>query len=229
MKKRLQKLCALLMAVSILCTGVFSMEANAASGVSYMRSADVLWGIRAGQSYTFDCAYNGLGVKENAVSWKISNPHDTKAVKKGYRKMVFDLEGGYVFAPTPEEVDAITTAEPYDGGFWFFVVDGYTGKNLCVDNPYGVTVTVIQKDEKKTSYAGTHENSIDVPEQKSYRIRIVYPKDYKNACIGFGGTHSTKLTANDRKFIRGKVSFKKADIYKKNKNNSRWVRAINLH
>ena len=230
MAKNVKKqIMAVVLAVVIVFAGVASAHIEADAATTYMKKLGVKWGLKEGKTYTFTTQYAGVGTKN--VTWTLSDMKKKSAKKKNFKQISFVLTYQDGFRPTAAEVDQVMKTDygrTYSNtglSMWYAIVDASTGLDL--ENTNNVKVKIKAKDltSEINTYNGTDGAWMRVPNTKKTQVTIIYPSDFKNMCIGFGGGNVLydKGTQADTDFWDGSVPFGKTTYYKKGKTNGKWM------
>lgn len=230
MAKNVKKqIMALVLAFTIVFAGVASVHIEADAATTYMKKIGVKWGLKAGKTYTFTTQYAGVGTKN--VTWTLSDMKKKSAKKKNFKQISFVLTYQDGFHPTAAEVDQVMkndygmTYSNTGASFWYAIVDASTGLDLEHTNNVKVKIKTKDLPSEKNTYNGTDGAWMEVPNVWKKQVTVVYPSDFKNLSIGFGGGNvlSGNQTQEDTDFWDGSVPFGKTTYYKKGKTNGKWM------
>ena len=248
MSKYFRKTLTIVFALTMIMTAfAFVQPVNAASKPD-LKKANVKWDLKNNKTIKFKTKWSILGVKKHTVKmtkFKVKN-----AKKKGYKECTFTLTFNKKISPTKSQVNDMYwlvdgsnggSNAPFGGEVYFTVVDYKTGKSLEGKNNKGVKVTSswkYTKFDKKYSKDGFW---IEYPKKTTVKVKITYPKKYKNLAIGVGGytdapKYVTEISGgsasgyvsslNLKAFWSGKKAFsKETKLYsKKDKNFAHFMR-----
>ena len=191
MSKLMKKLAAIVLALAVVVTFVPATTSTAfAASKPDMKKANVKWDLKNNKTLKFKTNWYELGEKTHTV--KMTDFKVTKAKKKGYKKCTFTLTFKRKINPTKKQVRKMGEFAgewgTIGGSFYYTVVDYKTGKCLEGKNDKNVKVTdsgwEYSDYVKKTGKNGTW---IRYPKTSTVKVKIIYPKDYKNLAIGVGG------------------------------------------
>lgn len=232
-KKIWKQVVSILLVFTVIFVGVGTQYTTVNASVSYMKKLGVKFGIKDGKEYTFTQKFAGVGITK--LTGKITNITVKDANKEGYKKLTYTVTMKPQFRPTKSQVDKIYKScwAKYDGDtfgehMFFAVVDGVTGVDLEEENDYDVKVTSKETSKTKSKRFYGSQAWIEYCIVWQKKVTVVYPEDYKDLCVGFGGGNFVKEKSVDEKFWEGKKAFGKTNFYKKGKKNSRWLKVSSL-
>lgn len=195
------------------------VQDTAMAATAHMKTVPVMWDLKNNKTVTFRTRVIGLGMvkaKAKVTNWKIKD-----ASKKGYKQLTFkvtyDIQAIMSGSKAEKEkkvqkiIDYISTdyVPSIGADYWYSVVDYQTGK--CLQS--GINKKVTCKEEvkdKKIKKFWTADRKFWVSfTNKSLTCKVIYPKTYKNLCIGVGGSISNSEVSIDKKFWKGKAAFGK--------------------
>lgn len=235
MTKRISKRISIVLALAVLLSGfAFTMPAHAASKPD-LKKANVKWDLKNNKTLKFKTKWSVLGVRKHTV--KMTNFKVKDAKKKGYKECTFTLTFNRKISPTKKQVNDMYWID-YDGnagfggGFYYTVADYKTGKSLEGKNDKKVKVSDSGwKYSNKVIKSSADGFKIDYYKKASVKVKIVYPKTYKNLAIGVGGYNFAPYqfteysgtgaaggvkTYSFKKYFNGKKAFsKETKLYSK--------------
>lgn len=213
MKRRLSLL--MILAVFLSFTMATTIEVNAASKPD-LKKANVKWDLKNNKKLTYKQYWYSMGVKKHTVKmtkFKVKN-----ASKPGYKQCTFTVTFNINVKPSKKQITkmGIRAGDGKDYTNWgVCVVDYKTGMSLEVENDKDVTSTCKTKHYKQTKLKGIDGAWIRYPKKTVMKVKIIYPKDYKDLAIGVVGSSNAKISSA-AKFWDGKIPFSKAkSLYSK--------------
>lgn len=199
MERRISKRIAIVLALAVFLTSfAFAAPVDAVSTPD-MKKANVKWDLKNNKTLKFKTKWTAMGAQTHKV--KMTKFKIKKAKKKGYKQCTFTLTYKRSISPTDEQVEKMammssdlkdlglsSEGSSFGGGFYFAVVDYKTGKSLQAKNSKKVKVT--SSDWQYSDYVQLTSQDgmwIRYPRKATVKVKIVYPKKYKNLAIGVGG------------------------------------------
>lgn len=192
--KRSGRRIAFMLIMALILSSVYALPVDAASKPD-LKKANVKWDLKKNKKIKVKTKWSVLGVKEHTV--KMTNFKVKKAKKKGYKQCTFTLTFNRKINPTKAQVQEMFfiadgsnggVNAPFGGGFYFTVVDYKTGKCLEGKNNKNVKVTHSKwKHTNKETKKGKEGFDIWYAKKATVKVKIIYPKNYKNLAIGVGG------------------------------------------
>ena len=166
---------------------------------AYMQTLKLNWDLKKGKTLKLTSKFPGIGKKKYNVKMTAYKIEDAK--KEGYKKLTFSYVSTRMWSPSKKEVDKIfdTSYKKWGQDYVYFsdasayaVVDYNTGVSLEGENEYGITVSNKFKHSKLIKYKGTKGNWIKLSKKTVVKVRVLYPSDYTNLCIGVLGENKTR-------------------------------------
>ena len=195
MSKYFRKGIAVVFAMVMVMTAFAFVQPVSAADNPDLKAANVKWDLKNNKTLKFKTKWSVLGVKQHTV--KMTNFKVKKSKKKkGYKECTFTLTYKKKVNPTKAQVNDMYwiydgsnggSNSPFGGEVYFTVVDYKTGLSLEGTNDKGVKVTSKWKYsqyDKKYSKDGFW---IKYPKKTVVKVKITYPKKYKDLAIGVGG------------------------------------------
>lgn len=232
MKRIKQTILSTMLAFLVLFAGTMPQTMTANASASYMKHLGVKFGIKPEKTYTFKSKISG-GVSDPNMTWNISDVKFSNG-KNGYKKLTFIATMKNEFRPTSSEISTLGSlyesgARVSLGGGFYAIVDGESGLDLERKNDYDVTVKSKTTSKTKTERFENEEGAwISFHTVWQWKVTVVYPEDYEDLYIGFGGKNAEFETNVDKACWDGEVPFGKTSYYKKGKTNSRWQKVSEL-
>lgn len=183
-----------------------------------MAKVNVKWDLANKKTLTYKTNYSGLGMTKQKL--KMSGFKIKNSTKKGYKELSFTLNFTRKWKITKKQIHKIGKSfkkpnSPVGGDIFYTIVDYNSGKNLELKNNRKVKVNA---GKWKYSNAKTYSDKdgcwIRIS-NANVKIKITYPKSYKNLCIGAGGNTKLKKSKNDIKFWNRKATFANTTYYSK--------------
>lgn len=196
------------------------------AATAHMKNLGVNFDLKNNKTLTYKSYYVELGLKSQKV--KMTNYKVQDAKKKGYNKLTFTVDFDRSLKVTDEEIRTMILDGDLGcgigGGYRVTAVDYKTGENLELKNSHKVKVTVGDwKTGKEHVYTTKDGYTLTVSDQK-VNVCIIYPKTYKDLCIGVGGTSGV---FEELGYDRGEAPFgKNHDGYGKDYMYSKKVKAL---
>ena len=215
--KRKQRLWILLTVIcAMMLMGSVSVQAK-----NLKNTTGVSWGLKINKDFTYRSYWGGVGMIPQKV--RLSNWSDQWSSKLGYRVLTFRINFTRVRKPTVKQLVAAATfyhvkhpeLDSTSPNCWYTIVDYNTGKCLEVPNSYGVTVSDSGFTHTSTTYR-TSGYGITM-QNAAVDVRIEYPYQYKNMCIGVGGVNSIDMKSADSRYWKGKTAFWNTKSYRSSK------------
>lgn len=210
MVKRISRKIAVILAMVMMLTCfAYTVPVNAA-GKADMEKANVKWDLKNNKKLTYKQYWYSMGVKKHTV--KMTNFKIRNAKKKGFKECTFTLTYKMKVNPTRDQI--LKMGRRCDQGklftqWGFCVVDYQTGKSLEQKNDKGVKTTWKIKSYNYAKLYGTNGSWIRYPQKQVFKVKITYPKDYKDLTIGVVGSTKANLRTADAHWA-GKLPFSKA-------------------
>ena len=205
MVKRISRRIAVILTMAMMLTSfVYAAPVHAASKPD-LKKANVSWDLKNNKTLKYKTKWYALGVKEHTVKMTKFKVKNSK--KKGYKECTFTLTFNRKIKPNSNQINkmffmsdglsggSVGDNGPFGGGMYFTVVDYKTGKSLEGKNNKRVKVTSSKwKYTQKETKVSSDGFSIWYARKATVKVKIVYPKKYKNLAIGVGGYTATPET-----------------------------------
>ncbi len=228
--KKIHRLFAILMSI-VMVFAMLPLQSQAAKKTKFdLKKEAEHWGIRNGRAFSTPLYYQGLS-ESKTVSWTVSRPVITDIPKKEFRKMVFTVTMTNMNDFTQSEVDSIIAHNGEGGWLKCLILDQKTGLLLHKKNKLKIkTKTQILETTKIDSYYGSNKQALFYPIRRyKARITVIFPERFNanRLCLGIG-THRNDLTAKDYRFLNGKLSIEKTNLFKEYNDSFRFANLIKM-
>lgn len=166
---------------------------------AYMEMLKLNWDLKNGKTLRLTAKFPGIGKKKYNVKMTGYTIEDAK--KEGYKKLTFSYVSTRMWSPSKKQVDKIfnTCYQKWEQDYVYLpsasayaIVDYNTGVSLEGENEYGITVSSKFKSSKIIKYKGTGGSWIKLPKKEVVKVKVLYPSDYTNLCIGVLGENKTR-------------------------------------
>ena len=187
--KRSRVMAVLLTLALLLTSFAFVMPVNAESQPD-MKKANVKWDLKNNKTLKYKTAWTAVGVKTHTV--KMTKFKVKKAKKKGYKQCTFTLTFNRNIKPNKAQIaemdEMYGECGSFGGNCYFTVVDYVTGESLEGPNDKNVKVSSSKwKWTGKVTKDAKNGYAIWYKKKGTVKVKIIYPKKYKNLAIGVGG------------------------------------------
>lgn len=224
MKKKMWKKWTAFMLALIMMVGSMALPVQepVQAAAAYMKKMPVKWDLAPQKTITYQSKYKGIGMKNQKA--KITNWSITDAEEEGYKKLDFTVKFTRKWNVSPSEVMKINKTGKLGGNIgglcYVTVLDYQTGKSLDSKNDFDVTTTWGEWKYTGSKYYWGGDSSGDYYiylTNAKVSATVVYPADYKDLCVGVGGSTSlTDTKANKKYWKKGTALFGKTSYQSKN-------------
>lgn len=238
--KTAKKIMSIILAITMLAGTIFSNSNNASAAGKSLGKMGLHWNLKSGKTYKVPHRI----LYQNDLKWgkvKIKNFKKANAKKKGYKQITFTFEFQGKNAKLKKEtiLNMSQVGYTYDTSYYYTIADYATGTSLEGKNKFNVTVK--SSKWKTTYYEKQHamghfvegdedfDNWIRLTKKATTKVTVIYPKTYKNLCIGVGGytgvfDENVDQEKKDKAYWKGKTTFDKTYMYKKGKKYAYFMR-----
>ncbi len=218
MMRRFSQLLSVILTMAVIMTGFAFVQPVNAEEIPDMEKVNVMWDLQNDTPLKYKQRWHTLGVKQHTV--KMTNYEVTDADAPGYKQCSFTLTFNMKVNPTKKQVKkmGIYGAKGNLITDWgYCIVDYQTGYSLGeeAENDKDVTESAEWHNSKFQKIKGLNGTWIRYPRKSSVDITLIYPKDYKDLCIGAVGFSSLNMKSAKAHW-KGKLPFSEAtSLYSK--------------